>query len=200
MRTIMLDVDGVLVRGRPADGLHFSTDLEKDLGLPFAALQQAFFKSHWAEIVTGRRPLRPTLDDVLASLGASATADAVIRYWFENDSRIDGHVLDAVAAYRRQGGCVFLATNQEHMRASYLMNDLGLSGHVEGIIYSAAIGHRKPWPEFFALAAARSSSTGSDILLVDDTLENVEAARAFGWKAVHWQDGMDAAAVLNGVA
>jgi putative hydrolase of the HAD superfamily len=200
MRTIMLDVDGVLVRGRPADGLHFSTDLENDLGVAFAALQLAFFKPHWAEIVIGRRPLRPTLDEALTRLGASVTADALVHYWFENDSRIEQQVLSAIGAHRSRGGRVFLATNQEHMRASYLMDDLGLSEHTDGIIYSAAIGHRKPSPEFYALATARSECMRSDILLVDDTLENVEAARAFGWGAVHWQDGMDAAAILSGVA
>ena len=50
----MIDVDGVLVTGRPSDGLHWATSLEADLGLSFAILQDTFFKRYWEDIVTGR--------------------------------------------------------------------------------------------------------------------------------------------------
>ena len=54
MRTIMLDVDGVLVRGRPQDGAHLFTDFESDLGIPLELLQREFFASRWSAIVTGK--------------------------------------------------------------------------------------------------------------------------------------------------
>jgi len=43
----MLDVDGVIVR--PRDGRHWSTNLEKDLGISAATLQTYFFKHQFDE-------------------------------------------------------------------------------------------------------------------------------------------------------
>ena len=57
IKALMIDVDGVLVSGRPSDGRHWATDLEADLRLSFAILQEAFFKRYWEDIVTGRATL-----------------------------------------------------------------------------------------------------------------------------------------------
>lgn len=185
-KVLMMDVDGVLVRGRPEDGLPFSTDLEADLGLSPDRLRHEFFTPHWEEIVTGRAPLVERLSPVLARIAPQVSAAALIAYWFENDSRIDQEVLLAMAAYRQEGARIYLATNQEHQRASYLMTTMGLGPHVDGILYSADIGHRKPTVDFYRLATEHAGVPAAQIVLVDDTLANVEAARQFGWRAVHW--------------
>ncbi|RWB06679.1 MAG: HAD family hydrolase [Mesorhizobium sp.] len=199
MRTIMMDVDGVLVSGRPIDGAHLFTDLERDLGIPRALLQREFFLPRWPAIVTGRRPLEPELADVLAVIAPDVSAETLIKYWFENDSRLDREVLGAITELRSDGRRVFLATNQEHRRASYLMNDMRLADHVDGIVYSAALGHRKPSAEFYELATAFAETKASDIVLIDDTQDNVLAARAYGWGAVHWKQGMTSAALMASV-
>ena len=185
-KVLMMDVDGVLVSGRPSDGRHLFAELEKDLGLSPDKLRETFFAPFWESIVTGREGLTERLVPVLREMAPKVSAERLIAYWFENDSRVDESVLAAVGLYRRRGVQVFLATNQEHMRADYLMQSVGLGKHVDGIIYSAALGHRKPSPEFFDLAAAVAGAEPEHLVLVDDTLANVEAARRRGWAAVHW--------------
>jgi len=185
-KVLMMDVDGVLVSGRPTDGRHLFAELEADLGLSPDRLRETFFTPFWEAIVTGREGLTERLTPVLATIAPKVSAERLIAYWFENDSRVDENVLSVVKRYRERGLPVFLATNQEHMRASYLMQQVGLGAHVDGIIYSAALGHRKPSAEFFERAAAIADAAPEDIVLVDDTLANVEAARQAGWSAVHW--------------
>ena len=186
-KVLMMDVDGVLVSGRPTDGRHLFAELEADLGLSPDRLRETFFTPFWEAIVTGREGLTERLAPVLAEIAPRVSAERLIAYWFENDSRVDQAVLSAVKRYRERGVPVFLATNQEHMRADYLMQQVGLGAHVDGIIYSAALGHRKPSAEFFDRAAAIAGATPEDIVLVDDTLANVEAARQSSWSAVHWK-------------
>lgn len=185
-KVLMMDVDGVLVGGRPSDGRHLFAELEADLGLSPDRLRQTFFTPFWEAIVTGREGLTERLTPVLAEIAPKVSAERLIAYWFENDSRVDQAVLSAVKRCRDRGLPVFLATNQEHLRADYLMRQVGLGAHVDGIIYSAALGHRKPSAEFFERAAAIAAAAPEDIVLVDDTLANVEAARQAGWSAVHW--------------
>jgi putative hydrolase of the HAD superfamily len=72
------------------------------------------------------------------------------------------------------------------MRARYLMEEMGLGAHVDGIVYSAALGVRKPMPEFYRLAQERTGVEAGEIVFVDDVAANVEAAKAVGWNSVLW--------------
>lgn len=186
IKVLMLDVDGVLVSGRPADGKHQFTDLERDLGLSRALLQAAFFDAFWQDIVMGRDALLPRLRAVLGKIAPEVTAETLVDYWLRNDSRIDQQMLGDVDALRLDGTRVFLATNQEHVRAKYLMEDMGLGAHVDGIVYSAALGVRKPMPDFYRLSEKRIGATGSDVVFVDDVGANVEAASVAGWNGILW--------------
>ena len=46
MKVLMVDVDGVLVHGRPADGLPYATYLERDLAHPALAPVKAWYDAH----------------------------------------------------------------------------------------------------------------------------------------------------------
>lgn len=121
----------------------------------------------------------------------------MIDYWFLNDSRVDQDVLEAVAELRSAGDRVYLATNEEHMRANYLMKIMGLKNHADGIFYFAALGNRKPMREFFAHATGTIACAPFSITLIENTEENVLAARAYGWNAVHWKSGVTVAQELS---
>lgn len=196
MKVLMVDVDGVLIHGRPADGLPHFTYLERDLGLQPDLLQQEFFQVHWGAIIIGREALEPTLAGVLAKIAPHLSAAALIDYWFENDSRLDRNLLADLAALRRSGITLFLATNQEHRRAHYLMEELGLCAHFDDIIYSAALGHSKPSPDFFRMATERAGVMAAEIAFIDDIAANVETARQFGWNAAQWTAGTTLAGAL----
>lgn len=189
-KCLMLDVDGVLVAGRPQDGLPWTQTLETDLGIAPDALVAGFFATEWRAVITGQRDLRPALTAALAEMGVGINVDTLIAYWFGMDAGIVAPVLEDCRALRAQGIPVFLTTNQEHLRAAYLMDDMGLAGDVDGIIYSAQVGATKPDAAFFAQAALVAGYAPHDLILVDDTQANVIGARAAGWAAVQWQTGM----------
>ena len=186
IKALMIDVDGVLVNGRPSDGCHWSTDLDADLGLRFDVLRDAFFKRYWDQIVTGRADLRACLATVLTEIDSALTVDQVLTYWFRQDARLNEELLRDLATIRLGGLRAYLATNQEHERTRYLMNTLGLAAHVDGCHYSAAIGHRKPRPAFFRAVALRVGLHPEELLLIDDAGENVRAAIEAGWHAALW--------------
>ena len=195
---LMLDVDGVVVNGRPSDGRFWSADMHQDLGVAPDQLADGFFRPYWTDIVLGRRDLYTVLQDCLPGIAPGVTADALIDYWFAMDARLDAGVLTQVAALRDMGCRVYLATNQEHLRARYLMTDLGLAQYVDGMIYSAAIGVRKPDQRFYAACASQTKAPASDLILVDDTPANVEAAQDAGWRAHIWTGGDDLIGLVIG--
>jgi len=196
IRALIIDVDGVLVTGRPEDGRNWAADLERDLGVNAADLQREFFARHWDDIIVGRAKLSERLSPSLARIAPHVSCDRLISYWFEKDSRLDSAILNDVAACRATGLKICLATNQEHMRAAYLMNVLGLAERVDGIFYSADLGCRKPEQQFFRRIEASTSLSPEELLLVDDTPANVDAARDAGWNAVQWSRDLSLSAIL----
>ena len=150
----MMDVDGVLVHGRPEDGRHWSASLEADLGLCGNDLQREFFDVHWEDVVLGRVMFADSLSPVLNRIAPHLNPDQFITYWFERDSRLDHELLQELATIRSTGTLIYLATNQEHRRAQHLMKTLGLAGHVDGIHYSARLGAKKPSRNFFDKVAS----------------------------------------------
>jgi putative hydrolase of the HAD superfamily len=186
IKALMVDVDGVLVTGRPSDGRHWAAGLEADLGLNFDDLQTRFFKPHWEEIVTGRASLRRRLVEVLGEIAPGLTVERLLAYWFSQDARLNADLLNELAALRRRGLLVCLATNQEHERMHYLMHSVGFAAQFDGCYYSAEIGHRKPASEFFDAVVMEVRLSPGELVLIDDAAENVRAALAAGWRAVHW--------------
>lgn len=189
IKALMVDVDGVLIRGRPEDGRHWSTSLEADLGLVPEVLHREFFAEQWDDIVIGRARLEDRLPEVLARIAPHVTAEQLIDYWFGKDARLDGRLLQDLRELRSRGLRVHLATDQEHRRARYLMDTLDLVGSVDSIQYSARIGAKKPDTAFFQRAALAAGLPPAEILLIDDTPENIRAAQGCGWDTVLWTGG-----------
>jgi putative hydrolase of the HAD superfamily len=188
-RVLMVDVDGVLVNARPRVAVRPFANVEAQFGVTLERLQAEMFEPHWAAIVTGREKLMDRLVPALNRIAPGISAQELVDYWFANDTIVDEDVRSAIRHYRSVGRRVFLCTNQEHMRAAYLMDTVGLRADLDGILYSADLGDRKPGASFFRLAAERAGATGNEIAFVDDVLDNVEAARRAGWTAVHWTAG-----------
>ncbi len=194
---LMIDVDGVLVCGRPSDGKPWASFIESDLGFSVEDLQREFFTPHWNDIVIGQCNLIDQLKPALAKIAPHVCYDDFTAYWFEHDARLNVGLLAEIEEQRGIGKKVYLATNQEHARAAYLMDELGLGNHCDGIFYSAAMGCRKPEKEFFAKAATLSGLSPSQLPLIDDTLANVSAARVSGWNAAQWFEGSSLADALS---
>lgn len=189
MTVLVLDLDGVVVLGHPEGG-RWDKHLARDLGMKAEHVQQRFFKPHFRRAVLGEADLFDILNTAWPSLECEGTPRAFVDYWFAKDSLIDSAVLADVDAWRAKGGKAFLATVQEHHRARHVWEALGLSAHFDGMHYSAALGAAKPDAEFYRRAQAKLPGAPGDVLFLDDRIENVDAASAFGWRARHYR-GID---------
>jgi putative hydrolase of the HAD superfamily len=188
---LVLDLDGVVVRGHPQGG-RWDKDIARDFGMSPEHLQTRFFQQHWREIEIGNADLFDVLARVWPQLECRGNPRTFVDYWFANDSLLDGDVLAEVDAWRAAGGTAYLATVQEHHRARYIWNDLKLSAHFDGMLYSAALGAKKPQAAFYERAHAKlPAASPADVLFLDDRQDNVDAANAFGWRGYLHRDVID---------
>jgi putative hydrolase of the HAD superfamily len=186
-RSVFFDVDGVIVHGynfqselrRPWD-----VHLEADMGIKQDVFFREFIcKAFVKEVLVGKKPLVTALEEALPVLGYHGSAMDIIGYWLMRDTQLNHVLLKQVTRLKSLGHHVYLATNQDHLRATHLWQNLGLSHIFEDIFYSARLGHQKPEEGFFTAVAARVDLTQAPALLFDDTPDVVEAARRAGWDA-----------------
>lgn len=64
-------------------------------------------------------------------------------------------------------------------------------------VFSADVGLVKPEAAIYALAEARFGGTPAQLVFLDDTAANIDAARARGWRTVHFQHPAQAEAALR---
>ena len=194
---IFFDVDGVLI-----DGWHvnaalrkpWNDSLETDLGVNVKDFEDVFFAipegkrfSIMESCVMGKRDLKEALQSVLPVLGYQGSADDFVSYWFEKDSNINPDVFDIVVQLKTIPEVeLFVATGQEHYRASYLWDQLAFSNHFEKIFYSANIGHLKSSTKFFEVINAELEipEQVDTPLFFDDSESVVNASIEAGWEGV----------------
>ena len=193
-KLLMVDVDGVLVH--PVHKGGWAAQIETDLGISRADLQSEFFMPHWHEIIHGRADLHDVLDDVLHHIAPHLNAKVLMDYWFSRDGRLDEALLAQLAAVRAQGATLHLATVQEHYRARYLWNTLGLNARFDVMHYAADLGAAKPDMAFFRAIEGRTGRPSEDHFMLDDRQNNVDGALAAGWSAGLWDGSRTLAEVL----
>ena len=191
---LVLDIDGVIVHSSP----DWPEKLRASWGLEAADLLGFFESPPFAQVLQGRLDVYVALHEWLEPKGLADRVQEFVGFWFENDSIIDREVLAMADAWReRTGGRVFAASNQEHHRVVFLRDHLGLGVHFDEIVYSAALGVRKPDRVFFTNAQARMGVTAARaILFVDDRPANVDGARMCGWRAALYRGRESLARVL----
>jgi putative hydrolase of the HAD superfamily len=194
---LVLDIDGVITQPAP----DWPDKLVDTFGIAVDDLQDGFFDDPaFVQVLAGRLDLYVALRDWLEVQGLADRLQEFVGFWFDNDTLIDREVLAMADAWRaRTGGRVFAASNQEHHRAAFLRDHLGLGAHFDEIVYSAALGVCKPERVFFTNAQARMGVTvAQSILFVDDRAANVDGARMCGWRAMLYRGPESLARALAG--
>jgi putative hydrolase of the HAD superfamily len=185
--TLALDVDGVLLDSERGGHGHWTNELTNRFGITQDQLRQSFFMRVWDDVVNGRRDIEMALAESLEFMGSEVDVEDVLACWFEADFVVFDAAIDLAQRAASAGIRVVLATNQEHRRARYLRDRLGQMVPLDRVLYSAEFGVQKHQSAFFEVASKQlgvSEGSRSEIVFVDDLLENVETARKSGWQAV----------------
>lgn len=195
-RAVVFDVDGVLVHSyhsRPHLQTRWDEKLLSRLGIEPARFRDEFiFDIFMKKVVIGEMPLIEALDRRLPSLGYQGSSMTFAQYWMSHHSEVDHALLDAVRRLRMLPDVnLFIATNQDHMRAQWLWQTVGLGEYFQDMFFSARVGVMKPHKAFFDFAEDRMGPLDEPPLFFDDTPKVVDGARSHGWDAVLFQTAAD---------
>jgi epoxide hydrolase-like predicted phosphatase len=121
-------------------------------------------------------------------LGKAIDLDAYGRFMRSSAPGVHWMVVHKIRELQGRGLRLGLLTNNikefgDHWRATFPIDDL-----FEEVVDSSHVGMRKPDREIYALMCDRMAITPTEAVFVDDNVDNVAAARAFGMEAVHFGD------------
>src|SRR3989338_9125521 len=83
---------------------------------------------------------------------------------------------------------IALLTNLDANAGDILTRRYGIPEFYDEIISAGETGYAKPNPKIFEAALARLGAKSEDCIFVDDTEDNVEAARSLGMKGILYRD------------
>ncbi len=189
MTIVLFDVDGVLMHGyhaKPEFRKCWDENLEEDFFISRSDFTKHFIRGVFeAEVLTGKRDLYSALQEVLPSIGHSDDPQLLIDYWMKKDSNINTELIPYVEKLSKLPDVsLFIATNQENVRAQYLMEEVGFSRYFQDIFNSARVGYMKPDRKFYErVEGLLCRQKGEKIILFDDNQSVVDGALAAGWEA-----------------
>ena len=82
---------------------------------------------------------------------------------------------------------VFALSNMGQVGYDYLKREYDLWSLFEGAVVSCLVNRVKPEPEIFDCLLNRYALKAAETVFIDDTAENIDAARALGIRAIHFQ-------------
>ncbi len=111
--------------------------------------------------------------------------------WSEMFSGVIPETQVAIEALAARGAPMFGLTNMSHETdlATFAMSPA--FRHLKDIVVSARVGLMKPDPAIFRLSAQRAGMAPQDLLFIDDSRRNIDAAAAVGFDTHHFDDPAD---------
>ncbi|HEX5018222.1 MAG TPA: HAD-IA family hydrolase [Actinomycetes bacterium] len=180
IRHVLFDADGVL---QDVPGGWYAA-MEPYLG----ERTQEFFDETWSDelpMLAGEGDYLPLLAATLEKYGVADPVEVIYPAVWHRIQIVE-ETWTLAEDLRAKGYGVHLATNQEQYRAAHMRAVLGYDELFDISCYSYDIGAVKPDARFFEEALRRIGAAPAEVLFIDDTLQNVEGARAVGLVAEHW--------------
>lgn len=196
MTTILFDVDGVLIHGyhaKPEFQKCWDKDLEADFNIKRSDFKDVFIKGSFEqEVLVGKKSLHDALLEALPQIGYYDDPQNLIDYWMERDASVNHELIEYIEILSQCSGVILcIATNQEHVRASYLMQEVGFDKYFTDIFYAARLGALKPAMEFYEGIERLHPVPKEDVIFFDDNQDVVDVAIEFGWEAHQFDTSHD---------
>ncbi|HLD03624.1 MAG TPA: HAD family hydrolase [Candidatus Dojkabacteria bacterium] len=207
MKALVLDQDGVVIK----KATRFSARLAEEYQVPPEKINE-FFKNEFKDCLIDKKDLKESIKKYLPGWGWQGSVEELLEFWFHGESEINKDVLQLIRLLRAKGVAVYVATNNEKYRTTYVKKELGLGKEFDGFYSSADLYCLKPERVFYKKVTDLiivnithnkrkiknvTKFAASDIIYWDDDEENVLGAEKFGWKAFLYSSFEDFDDLIN---
>ncbi|MCU0485107.1 MAG: HAD family phosphatase [Anaerolineales bacterium] len=194
IQAVYWDIGGVLVR--TGDRLP-RTVLARRLGMSYQDLETLVFNSE-----IGRKAQRGEITEperwnsLVGELGIAAEEVPAVRQAFFGGDFLDEALVTYIRSLKPRCKLGVISNAMGGAR-HFIEVECGLAGLFDHLTFSAEVGVMKPDARIFQHALAGLGVEPAQAVFVDDFLHNIQAARALGMLAVHFQTPAQAVAELE---
>lgn len=183
IRNVVFDIGGVLADYRIMD---FLQDKGLDAPVIRRVLKASVMNPYWGKFERGEVTEEETLQ---AFAAADPEIEREIRLAFTSLNGMlvmRDYAIPLVQRLKRAGYGVYYLSNYSKKAYDECAESLGFMPYMDGGIVSFKVGMTKPDPRMFRCLQERYALRPEECAMIDDTAENVDAARALGWAGVQF--------------
>ncbi len=184
IKAVLFDLDGLVIVGKKKI---FSQRFAEEFNIPYEAISE-FFDNDFRECSFGRADLKEKVAPYLVKWNYPGTVEDFLKYWFEGNNTTDKEVLGIVDDLRAKGIQCHISTRQEKYRKEYLLNEVGLKDHFDGILCTCDIGYDKWETGYWDYVFKKLESKPEEIMFFCDSQKNVDNAKSLGIEAYFYSD------------
>lgn len=188
---LVFDFGGVLFRWEPHAILmrllpHHAPDLDASHELAARFFER--FGGDWGEFDRGTLAPGPLAERIAARTGLSLAEVGTVIEAIPHQLEPMADTLDLLERLQAHGHALYYLSNMPASYADHLEARHAFIGRFRGGVFSARVNMIKPEPAIFAHAVQAFGIDPADTVFIDDIEANAAAARAAGWRAVHFRD------------
>ncbi|MGI9215104.1 MAG: HAD-IA family hydrolase [Gammaproteobacteria bacterium] len=144
------------------------------------------FSDKWQDLLKGKIKLLEHLEIVFNEKSFQAlhvSPKKYVEYWLNKDNHVNKVLLKIIKELTIP---CYIGTNQEKIRTLHVINSIG--SYFKSCFASYKIGSIKPEIEFFKYIENSLFLHANELLLVDDSTENIIGAKKCGWNTYHYKN------------
>jgi epoxide hydrolase-like predicted phosphatase len=201
IQAVIFDFGGVLLR---TEDPYPRQQLASRIGIPMQQLYQQIFDSESARQATvGKISAEAHWEAARQALGIGEDAYQQVRDEFWAGDRLDEELIGYLRGLKSRYKTALLSNAWDDLR-SVIQRNWAISDVFDEMIISAEVGIAKPDARIYRIAVDRLGVAPQEAVFVDDFIENIASARAFGLQTIHFQGRQplydDLARILDGKA
>ncbi len=193
IKTVIFDLGGVLVR---TENKLPRQKLAEKHGMSYRELSDLVYRTKSANLaMLGKVPAGDHQQTILKNLNLPLDSFSAFEDEFWGGDRLDSHLVDFIQGLRGEYRTVLLSNAWDNLRK--LLEGLWkIDGVFDEIFISAEMGLAKPDPAIYKVVIDSLGQDPSELIFVDDFVENIKAARESGLNAIHFRNRDQALADL----
>ena len=193
IKTVIFDLGGVLVR---TENKLPRQELAEKHGMSYRELSDLVYRTESATLaMVGKVPAGDHQQAILKNLNLPLDSFSAFEDEFWGGDRLDSHLVDFIQGLRGEYRTVLLSNAWDNLRK--LLEGLWKIDDVfDEIFISAEMGLAKPDPAIYKIVIDSLGQDPSELIFVDDFIENIKAAREASINAIHFRNREQALADL----
>ena len=188
---IVFDFAGVLFHWQPLELLRRELPLHATDEAAARRLADGIFQGwggDWAEFDRGTLEVLELVRRIAARTGLRAQDVQAVVDAVPVELQPIPETVALLHRLHRSGRRLHFLSNMPHPYADHLEREHDFVGWFESGVFSARVHQIKPEPGIFATASRLFETDASQLVFIDDMIDNVRAARQAGWHALHFVD------------